>query len=184
MVVVSYGTEDGRYDGYLERLGQSCDAYGLTHELRVIPRATKIKACLRKPGFIREMLDKHHDVVAWIDADAVVTQTFSVPSTGWDIGLLPKPWWQQWRSKNPVHAFVVAVSPTEAARSFLDAWIYLCKWEALATRTDHGRLTWAREMRIGSYWEMNLSRFLRGRLYVTSSAENRKPFSETLSNEC
>lgn len=160
MVIVSYATNDGIYDRFLTRLAARCDAHGLRHDLRLIAPTTRLDACLRKPSFILEMLDLHQKPVLWLDADAVVERSFDLPGEPWDIGLVPNTsWWR--RRRNPTSAFVVAAAPTEAARSFLEAWIYLCRWPELANRTDHGRLTWARQMRRGSYREIDISRSLR-----------------------
>ena len=65
MIIVSYGTADGIYDRYLERLDASCAAHGLRRDFRAIPPAGRIAACLQKPAFIRDMLAKHGEPVVW-----------------------------------------------------------------------------------------------------------------------
>lgn len=161
MIIVSYGTADGIYDRYLEQLDASCAAHGLRRDFRTIPPAGRIAACLQKPAFIRDMLAKHGEPVVWLDADTVVNRAFALPDGGWDVGLVPNTSWRK-RRLRPVCAFVVAVAPTEAARTFLETWIHLCARPELAPgRTDHGRLIWTREMQAGHYAECDLSRCLR-----------------------
>jgi hypothetical protein len=120
-----------------------------------------MSAYLRKPTFIRAMLEKHDDAVLWLDADAVVKKTIALPEDGWDIGLARNTRWQD-RRKNPTSAFAIAARPTDAARRFLQTWEYLCAWEDLCRYGDHRRLTWAREMREGEYRELRLERAISG----------------------
>ncbi|MBN9307902.1 hypothetical protein [Devosia sp.] len=161
MYIVSFGTADGVYDSYIERLGRSCDAVGLRHDLEIIPAATRRVACLQKPDFILRKLRQHQQPVVWLDADAIVAKSFSLPETGWDIGLAPNTrWWR--RGANPTSAFVVAVAPTEKGEQFIESWRYLCANAELTAVLDHKRLTWTREMRKDMYTEINLHKFIPG----------------------
>lgn len=160
MLIVSFGTQDGTYDRFLDRLGASCDQFGLRRDFRVIPPASRLEACLYKPVFIREMLEKHGEPVLWVDADAIVLRPVDLPGGAWDIGVLPNTSWLR-RRRNPTSAFVMAAAATENAISFLEAWAYLCRWPGLSKRTDHGRLTWTRMIRSGTYQEINISSSLR-----------------------
>ena len=161
MIIVSFATDDGKYTGYLDRLRDACRAHGLNCDFQVIPPTSRLEACLKKPSFIREMLARHNQPVLWLDADAIVTKPFSLPSGAWDIGVIPNTsFWR--RRRNPTSAFVLAAAPTDSACSFLDAWAHLCRWSGLSLRTDHGRLTWTRQIRAGTYREINMSGWLRG----------------------
>ena len=155
MIVVSFGTIDGVYDKYLKRLMDSCEAHGLAHDMEFTSPSPRMSAVLDKPSFIRRMLHKHNDTILWLDADAIVTNSFQLPRTGWDIGLTKNTIWRE-RKKNPTSAFAISVSPTERADQFLETWDYLCARAELCRYGDHKRLTWAREMRAGEYRELRL----------------------------
>ena len=159
MIVVSYATEDGVYDKYLQRLRESCDAHGLSHDMELTPPSSRKCAVLEKPKFIRRMLRKHKDVVLWLDADAVVSNPISLPQSGWDIGLARNTKWRE-RRKNPTSAFAVSVRPTEAAETFLATWEHLCSYAEMCRHGDHKRLTWTREMRSGEYSELRLEQHI------------------------
>ncbi|NCC92369.1 MAG: hypothetical protein EOM10_03660 [Opitutae bacterium] len=164
MTVISFGTRDGVYDRHLAQLAAQCDAFGLRRDLRLIPPASRIAACLQKPAFIREMLECHQQPVLWLDADTRINRAFELPGGRWDLGLVPNSSWRK-RRRRPTCAFVIAAAPTPSAHAFLDAWAYLCANPGLAPgRTDHSRLTWTREMLDGLYAEINLSRSLHGAL--------------------
>lgn len=156
MVIVSFGTADGVYDRYLERLRASCEAVDLPHDLRTFPPLPTEEAIRRKPAFIAEMLHEHRQPVLWLDADAVVAASFALPPSGWDIGLLPNNRLFHRRAL-PVAAFAVAVAPTEAARAFLDRWSEACHRPGL---NDHSSLPILREELAGQYAELDLSRAL------------------------
>ena len=161
VIVVSYATEDGVYDEYLQRLKESCVSHGLAHDMEVTAAAPRKSAVLEKPKFIRRMLRKHNDVVLWLDADAVVSKAFTLPRSGWDIGLARNTKWRE-RRKNPTSAFAISVRPTDAAETFLDTWEYLCSYADMCRHGDHRRLTWTREMRSGEYSELRLEQHIPG----------------------
>lgn len=160
MIIVSYATDDGVYGAFLERLRESCDRANLKHDLRLIAPTTRLLACLQKPAFIREMLGKHGRPVMWLDADALGTKYIELPSDGWDIGLIANTTWSN-RKTNPMSSFVITAAPTDAARGFIEVWEYLCAKPDLSKRADHRRLTWTREMKAGTYREIDLRKSIR-----------------------
>src|SRR5690606_26731363 len=107
-------TGDGKYDRFLERLAESCRLHGLHGDFRIIPPAPRLEACLQKPAFIREMLQKHDRPVVWLDADTMVRRRFELPEGAWDIGVVPNTSRFR-RRRNPTSAFVIAVAPTKPA---------------------------------------------------------------------
>lgn len=159
MIVVSYGTQDGTYDKALYRLRDTQDQHGFDHDLHVIPPDTRELICRRKPSFLLSMLEKHNQPIVWIDADAVVTRSFSLPTGNWDLGFIPNTLRNR-RHVYPVASFVVAVQPTEASRSFLRTWNHLCQWQE-SPKGDHHRLHPARLLQRKEYVEMDLVKPLR-----------------------
>ncbi len=160
MIIVSYGTSDGIYDRFLDRLRESCEQHGLRHDMRVVPPFQRPEDARRKkPSFIAEMLAKHKEPVVWIDADAIVTRSFDLPAGAWDIGLVPNTMRNR-RHVYPVASFVVAAAPTQAARGFLATWDYLCQWDG-SPGGDHHRLIPVRHLQRKMYSEIDLTAALR-----------------------
>ena len=162
MIVVSYGTKDGRYDRHLGELKEMLKEAGLKHDLKVVPPTFEARKCLIKPRIIIDALAKHKCPVVWLDADTTVLKPFALPDGDWDVGTVPNTNPHS-ISKNPTCAFVLAFRPTQKALHFLKVWKYLCDWHELCpNRQDHKRLTWTREMQRDFYTEIDLSEALHG----------------------
>jgi hypothetical protein len=156
MIIVSYATEDGVYDVWLDRLRASCEKHGLKHDMRKISARTAHEAYHYKPGFVLEMVDKYPgESIVWMDADAVVSASFTLPDDGWDVGLIPNNM-KHLRKAAPVANFIGAIAPTPAGRDFIACYAYLCAWPK-TLHADHGMLIISREILKGLYKEIDIT---------------------------
>jgi hypothetical protein len=158
MIIVSFATNDDIYPSYLDRLRRSCEASGLQHDLAIIPAQRRETACRSKPKFLLSMLEKHSQPIVWLDADAVVMRSFSLPDGDWDVGLVPNTIRNR-RHAYPMASFVVALRPTPGSASFLNTWDYLCGWDG--PKGDHHRLHPTRMLMRKDYVETSLVKPLR-----------------------
>ena len=82
-----------------------------------------------KPNIIKQALNniKENDVVAWIDADALIQNRFDeIADIDFDIGVTVR----QPKSKEnslPINAGVVFVRKTSQSLEFVDKWVKLCE---------------------------------------------------------
>jgi hypothetical protein len=89
MRVVSFYTPGTRYETDAARLRESCERFGLAHDVREIPKspidggarghpgassAAWVSSVARKPFFIRDMLLEHRAPICWMDADCEIVR--------------------------------------------------------------------------------------------------------------
>ena len=162
--VITYGTKDGIYDKYLNRLKESCHAHNINFHGETISPRSRAGATLIKPSFIKDKLDSFKKPVIWLDADAVISGSFQLPGDPWDVGVTPNTAYVD-RKRNPVSAFLLAFRPTPSAFYFLDIWKRLCEANWIVHRNlDHGRLSWARMIADYQYHEVDLTSYVKGKV--------------------
>ncbi|PFG62907.1 hypothetical protein AXZ77_1494 [Thioclava sp. ES.031] len=160
-LVISYGTRDGEYDLYAERLRQSCSGEGIASDIDTIPPCGRANACLFKPSFIKFKLLTHNRPVVWVDADAVLTGPIDLPGGGWDVGTLDN---SRHAETNPKAALCIAFRPTLGALRFLETWEHLCSEPWLKPGLDHARFNDTRAILVNTYSEIDLTAALSGKL--------------------
>lgn len=81
MRVISFYTPGTRYEQDATRLRESCERFGIPHDIRPMdlnaaPGASDswVASVARKPAFIRDMLLTHASPVCWMDADCTIVQ--------------------------------------------------------------------------------------------------------------
>jgi hypothetical protein len=159
VLVVSFGTEGNTYEGYAHRLRESCVQCGVAHDVEIIPPTPIPDVYLLKARFIMRMLEKHQQPVLYLDVDAIVAKSFSLPGSNWDIGLVPND--VPGRNASPTAACIVGANNTSGARALLETWAYVCDWRQ-SQQNDHPRLTAARILSRRRYTEIDLTAHLRG----------------------
>lgn len=161
-VITSFATKEGNYDKALEVLENSCKSNNLETDFEIINSDFHSDITLHKPTFIKKKLQNLNCPVVWIDADALVLKSFSIPSDKLiDVGTVPNTIISK-RYKNPKNSFIIAFWPNENALHFLNVWEYLCKPWITEKYGDHRRFNWTRHILNGLYSEVNLQNYLAG----------------------
>lgn len=170
-VVISYGTRDGKYDVFSERLRQSCEEAGHECSFETIPDCGRRNACLFKPTFIKMKLLTLGRPVIWMDADGVVRDRINLPDGNWDIASLAN---DRSDDINEKAVVCIAFRPTVAALRFIEYWEELCSAFWLEPGLDHRRFNYAREVLAGQYNEIELHPSIEGKIVrdVGASKEN------------
>lgn len=74
-VIVSFYTAGGYYEDKANELRAQCDRFGLAHdivEITLEPGDDWADICRKKVRFYKQMLDKHHCAIMWLDVDSVL----------------------------------------------------------------------------------------------------------------
>lgn len=176
--IISFGSsEPVLYSQAARRLRGQCESLGIDCYVPVIDFeiVERKHICLYKPTFILDQLKQTPMPTLWLDCDAALVGTPSLPwDDDWDLGFVPNTqrsnaggflakvgFRRQTRHwVNTVSGFAVAFRPTEAAFHFLEIWKYLCAWPDFASGGDHKRMCWARKMM--ELREVNIARYLQG----------------------
>ncbi|HXK72610.1 MAG TPA: glycosyltransferase family 4 protein [Clostridia bacterium] len=76
MIFVSFYTEDTIYEDGAERLEQCFKKFNLKYHIQPLNLQNKTwqEICAYRGQFLCDMMDKYHDDVCWIDADATIEQ--------------------------------------------------------------------------------------------------------------
>ena len=152
--VISYGTRDGTYDAYSDRLRASCDAHGVAHSIETIPPCGWENACMFKPSFIKFKLLTLNRPLVWLDADAVLQDSFELPDGDWDIGTLPN---NRTSSINQKGSVCLCFRPTLAALRLIETWEQFCSTFWVGEGVDHSRLNYTLQVLSGTYTEVDVS---------------------------
>jgi len=171
--VISFGTRDGTYDAFVQRLHESCRAAGMATSVETIPSCSRDNACLFKPTFIKLKLLTIGGPVLWLDADAVVSEAIALPQGDWDLATLPNNLRDHVNAKA---ALCIGFKPTVPALRFLEHWEQLCAAHWLKPGYDHRRFNYAREILAGYYREADLSEAVRGRLVRDAGRQKEQAF--------
>ncbi len=170
-VIISYGTRDGKYDVFSERLRASCEATGHDCSFETIPDCGRRNACLFKPTFIRMKLLTLGRPVIWMDADGIVRDRLNLPDGEWDIASLAN---DRPDDINEKAVVCIAFRPTVAALRFIEYWERLCAAYWLEPGLDHRRFNYARAALEGQFKEIELHPSVEGKIVrdVGASKEN------------
>ncbi len=156
--VVSYGTRDGIYDKYLQRLAGSAESQNINVDTETIPACSANAATNFKPSFIKFKLLTLNKPIIWMDADAFIAGALNLPTGIWDIGLIKN----TRNEKNPMASFIIAVKPSLASLRFLDVWENLCSTQIDLPGSDHIKMTYTRDILHNAYIEADLAESVRG----------------------
>lgn len=119
--IVSFHTQDEYYSLHAARLQKSARKFGLSVEMRAIPRIGPWELnCAYKANFIREMWEISDCPIVWVDADA----TFEAyPAL---FGMIDADFamhcWEGWQTSSGTLYF----GKTDLAKQLLDAWVTRC----------------------------------------------------------
>ncbi len=115
-LVISFYTED-LYQDLARRLGTSCKAFGLDHDIRKRQdRKSWISNCAQKPLHILEMLNEHDRDLLWVDADAEFVSEPVGLDADCDFGFFITTW-QRYMSGT------LLIRNTEASHSLVRDWV-------------------------------------------------------------
>lgn len=159
--VVSFGTRDGVYDVYAQRLQKSCRDVDQNVNIETFPAMPSSNAFAIKATFIKFKLLTLGQPVIWIDSDAVLKAPIILPQGEWDVGTLKN---NHNNPKNPIASLCIAFRPTVAALRFLEHWEQFCAAHWLKPGEDHRRLNYTKFVLDGHYKEVDISEVVRGKL--------------------
>lgn len=162
-VIVSFGTRDGVYDAYAERLAAACVAHGVASSIETIPKCIPDNAYIFKPSFIKWKLLTLGNPILWVDADAVVSGPIELPEDGWDVGFLQNNLVDKY-GLNEVASLCIAFRPTVSSLRFLEHWEQFCAAHWMKPGHDHRKLNYTRKIFEGLFMELDLTDIVRGKL--------------------
>lgn len=160
-VVVSYGTRDGRYDRFAQRLREGIDALGGKADIDTIPAMPRLNASLFKPSFIKMKLLVHGQTLLWLDGDSVLERRVSLPGGAWDLGFLDNNLPSEVNAKA---SLAIAVRPTIPALRFLETWEQLCSQHWATPGMDHEKMNIALMLMGNSLSVIDLRESMKGAL--------------------
>lgn len=147
LTVVSFWTPGpGKYREGAEALRARCQELGLRSRIRKQPDQGYISNTLRKPGYIREILEEVGGSVLWVDADGTL---FSKPpaedfkDTDFAAPACPE------NERKIFRVGTVFVRDTPEGRAALAAWEAAAKYDS---RSKEGTDDWALQFAIEDRW--------------------------------
>lgn len=161
--VVSFATQDGRYDAELASLEKNCRELQIPFSGILLPPVGREDACLFKPSFIKYELYRWRRAVIWVDADGRFFEPPRLPAVAWDLGLIRN---DKAREDNEFAACCIALNHTPRCLAFLDIWAKLCELRIPDFGLDHYRMNCAiaayrRHLRIADLQQSRSGFFVR-----------------------